>query len=237
MFLSGSFSDQLLIGRWLGVTLPWQIFSLFTSFDLFISNAPYVGLVLSLIFLMSLQCIRIYSELWHYLIISLENSLFSLAPFQWSKGFIEFCATFMGSLFLLNASSIGAYVFPLTSQLGLVLLISCIFWLSVNIFCFVKFPSSFLCHLTPLGSPLYLGPFLVLIEVVRSLIRPITLTVRLVANVLAGHVLIILLYSLVDWTCYFSYPLYVGLTVVECLVSAIQSYIFVVLFCLYFSEV
>ena len=52
-----------------------------------------------------------------------------------------------------------------------------------------------MAHLQPLGSPALLNPFLCLIELVSSLVRPITLSVRLTANLRTGHILIALLGS------------------------------------------
>merc|ERR1712240_248685 len=53
--------------------------------------------------------------------------------------------------------------------------------------------SHFVAHFLPLGRPLTLGPFLVLIEIIRVLIRPLTLSLRLSANLLAGHIVLRLL--------------------------------------------
>ena len=50
----------------------------------------------------------------------------------------------------------------------------------------------FISHLQPLGSPVLLNPFLCLIELVRNLVRPLTLSVRLTANLSTGHILIAL---------------------------------------------
>lgn len=51
----------------------------------------------------------------------------------------------------------------------------------------------FLSHLVPAGTPNILIPLIVLIELVRNFIRPITLSVRLAANIVAGHLLISLI--------------------------------------------
>jgi F-type H+-transporting ATPase subunit a len=52
---------------------------------------------------------------------------------------------------------------------------------------------SFLAHLQPIGSPAALNPFLCVIELVSLLVRPITLAVRLTANLSTGHILMALL--------------------------------------------
>ena len=53
-------------------------------------------------------------------------------------------------------------------------------------------PSNFLSHLVPRGTPIVLVPFMVFIELVRRVIRPLTLAVRLAANMVAGHLLLVL---------------------------------------------
>ena len=98
-----------------------------------------------------------------------------------------------------------------------------------------------LAHLVPLGSPGLLMPFIVLIEMVRSIIRPLTLSVRLVANIVAGHLLLtllrngarsvrLILLSLVMMALF-------TLRCLETAVATIQAYVFTILSTLYVSEV
>ena len=98
-----------------------------------------------------------------------------------------------------------------------------------------------LSHFLPLGTPYALIPLIVLIEVVRNLIRPVTLAVRLAANIVAGHLLLTLLRSLSP-----SAPSYllvvilralILLLVLESAVALIQSYVFRILTTLYVEEV
>ena len=96
-------------------------------------------------------------------------------------------------------------------------------------------------HLVPLGTPGILIPFIVLIETISNTIRPATLAVRLTANMIAGHLLLVLLGN--QGVCT-SYPL-VGVVVfvqfllltLEGAVALIQAYVFAVLVTLYAGEV
>jgi len=97
-----------------------------------------------------------------------------------------------------------------------------------------------LAHLVPVGTPAALIPFMVLIELVRTVIRPLTLSVRLAANMIAGHLLIVLLRRQGQGA---TPPAIILLMValgclvsLEVAVSFIQSYVFRVLRTLYFSE-
>lgn len=86
-----------------------------------------------------------------------------------------------------------------------------------------------------------LAPFIVLIELVRALIRPLTLAVRLAANILAGHLLMVLVRtpipqgsSRIALACLGGLLL---LGVLESAVATIQAYVFTILTVLYVTEV
>jgi len=103
-------------------------------------------------------------------------------------------------------------------------------------------PIYILAHLVPTGSPVGLLPFIVIIEVLRSLIRPIRLSVRLVANIVAGHLLMTLLSSSVgaDTGLVVLTVVLFGLVLLRLLetaVALIQAYVFRVLSTIYVSEV
>ena len=97
----------------------------------------------------------------------------------------------------------------------------------------------FIRHLVPLGSPLGLAPFIVLIESVRLFIRPITLRVRLMANIVSGHLILSLLSrGLVVVSSLLGGRLaMLSLLGLELAVAIIQGYVFRTLLCLYWSEV
>jgi len=98
-----------------------------------------------------------------------------------------------------------------------------------------------LAHIVPLGTPGVLMPFIVLIETVRNIIRPGTLAVRLAANMIAGHLLLVLLGSQAVGSGVVTLLIILGvqvtLLVLEGAVAVIQSYVFAVLATLYSREV
>ena len=98
-------------------------------------------------------------------------------------------------LFLISFNLLGLipYVFSLTRHLSINLAISLPLWLSIILIGRFYDLGSLLAHFQPIGSPAFLNPFLCVIELVRNLVRPITLAVRLTANLRTGHILIGLL--------------------------------------------
>lgn len=97
------------------------------------------------------------------------------------------------SLISFNLLGLVPYLFRLTSHLAINLAISLPLWLSTVLIGRFYDLGSLLAHFQPIGSPAFLNPFLCLIELVRNLVRPITLAVRLTANLRTGHILIRLL--------------------------------------------
>jgi len=98
----------------------------------------------------------------------------------------------------------------------------------------------FLSHLVPTGTPYILIPFIVLIEIVRTVIRPITLSVRLAANMVAGHLLMVLIRGPMALISNVLIILTLGglllLILLELAVSFIQRYVFSTLLSLYIIE-
>ena len=97
-----------------------------------------------------------------------------------------------------------------------------------------------LAHLVPVGTPRFLIPVIVIIETVRNVIRPLTLSIRLAANIVAGHLLLTLLGSQGPFLRLFNLSLLIiGLFILlllEVAVACIQSYVFTILSSLYLNE-
>lgn len=152
--------------------------------------------------------------------------------------------SFIGSVFIIialcNFLALFPHIFSISSHLLFTLPLSYSFWLGIIIFRWVSSFKIFLRHLIPVGTPIGLISFIVVVELLRNFIRPLALTFRLTANIMAGHLLMSLIGgSLISLS--FSFLL-VGsffqslLVFMELGVSLIQAYVFSTLLLLYISE-
>merc|ERR1711926_65268 len=145
-------------------------------------------------------------------------------------------------IFIIMTNFLGLmpYVFTSSRHLSFTLRLALPLWLGKIILRVVKQLNYNLAHLIPEGTPGALMPVMVIIETVRLVIRPGTLAVRLAANMVAGHLLLVLLGGQgaalggVTLMC-----LIVGLILLvtlECAVACIQAYVFTILRSLYLRE-
>lgn len=210
---------------------------LFSRFDLFFLGCP-LFLVFFLSLLIFFNCFS--SNFFLVFLFSVKIFIYKffcslkVKEFRKISFFLFFCLIFF--IFIFNFFSVFPFVFPFTSQISIVFFFGVRYWLGLNFFINFFSIKSRLSHFVPRGAPIVLVPFLFVIEVIRRLIRPLTLSVRLVSNILAGHLLLILLSKVVFFT-FLASPFYFLLNLVEFFVGLIQSYIFVTLVSLYFCEV
>lgn len=146
-------------------------------------------------------------------------------------------------LFILinNFMGLFPYIFTSPRHIALTLALALPLWGAFIIFGWINNTAHIFAHIVPSGTPGPLMPFIVIIESVRNLIRPITLSVRLMANITAGHLLITLLGN---QTALASNFILISLILVqiilltlEAAVAVIQSYVFATLSTLYAREV
>ncbi len=149
------------------------------------------------------------------------------------------------SLFLIillnNLAGLTPYTFTATRHLSFSVSLALVIWLGYIIYRTVINIGSFLAHLVPVGTPYILIPFIVLIELVSNIIRPITLSVRLAANLVAGHLLITLVRSPMVDSSLLNIRILLSclylLMLLESAVAFIQAYVFRILRTLYLREV
>lgn len=151
-------------------------------------------------------------------------------------------------IFVLGANFVGLipYTFTVTSHLIVTAALALVVIGTVIIYGFVRHGTHFLHLFVPSGVPAFLLPFMVVIEVISFLSRPISLSLRLFANMLAGHIamkvfagfVVMMSAGGVLGTLGATLPLFmvVALTALEFLVAALQAYVFAVLTCIYLND-
>lgn len=146
-------------------------------------------------------------------------------------------------IFIIINNFIGLfpYIFTRTSHLSINLTLSFPLWIRIILFGWINKINHIFTHLVPQGTPNILIPFIVIIESIRNVIRPITLTVRLTANIIAGHLLLTLLGNIGPKLNILIIPILIIiqtiLLILESAVSIIQAYVFAVLITLYSREI
>nr|WBV74588.1 ATP synthase F0 subunit 6 [Cordax unidentatus] len=150
---------------------------------------------------------------------------------------------FIGLFFFILANNflgLFPYIFTGTSHLTITLTLGLPLWLSFIMFGWWNHTMHMLAHLVPQGTPPVLMPFMVCIETISNTIRPGTLAVRLMANMVAGHLLLTLLgntgASLGSVMVGGLLMIQMALLGLELAVAVIQSYVFAVLSTLYSKE-
>lgn len=143
-------------------------------------------------------------------------------------------------LFILSRRFLGLlpFVFASGRHMSVSLRLGLVSWGRLQIRNFELINSLF-THLVPIGTPNILMPFIVVIERVRLIIRPITLSVRLSANIIAGHLILSLICSPAFYrTITFLARVFITriLRILEISVALIQPYVFYTLLRLYSRE-
>ncbi|RZI47521.1 F0F1 ATP synthase subunit A [Rickettsiales endosymbiont of Peranema trichophorum] len=145
-------------------------------------------------------------------------------------------------MFILSLNLLGAipYTFTVTSHIAVTFCMAILIFLGVTLLGFALHGLHYLELLLPKGTPILLAPVLVMIELFAYLARPISLSIRLTANMMAGHVVLKLIASLITIGGVIGFiPAFVLLTMLqgfEIFVAVLQAYIFTVLTCAYLSD-
>ena len=145
-------------------------------------------------------------------------------------------------MFVLFCNMVGMlpYSFTVTSHIIVTLIMALFIFIAVTIIGFFNHGFKYLSIFVPSGVPAVLLPLITVIEIISYLSRPVSLSVRLFANMMAGHTMlkvfggfVISLGLLGGWL-----PLgfSVALTGLEILVAFLQAYVFAILTCIYLND-
>ncbi len=157
-----------------------------------------------------------------------------------AKPYFPFIFTLFMFVLLCNMIGMLPYSFTVTSHIIVTLVMALFIFVAVTIIGFIKHGFKYLKIFVPQGVPVVLLPLITIIEIISYLSRPVSLSVRLFANMMAGHTMLKVFGSFVislgllgGWL-----PLSfsVALTGLEILVAFLQAYVFAILTCIYLND-
>ena len=145
-------------------------------------------------------------------------------------------------MFVLFCNMLGMlpYSFTVTSHIIVTFALAAVIFVGVTIIGFVNHGIRYLKLFIPSGVPLFLLPLIVIIEIISYLSRPVSLSVRLFANMMAGHTMLkvfggfVISLGIIGGWLPLSFT--VALTGLEILIAFLQAYVFAILTCIYLND-
>jgi len=160
--------------------------------------------------------------------------------------FFPFVFTLFTFILTVNIIGLIPYTFTVTTHIVITATLALSVFLTVLVYGFWKNGLHFFNLFVPKGIPIYILPLIVFIEVLSFLSRPISHSVRLFANMLAGHITLKVFASFITLLggagvfgivgATLPLALVVALTALELLVAFLQAYVFAILTCIYLND-
>ncbi|MBC7942782.1 MAG: F0F1 ATP synthase subunit A [Chitinophagaceae bacterium] len=162
------------------------------------------------------------------------------------KRFFPFVFTLFMFVLFGNMLGLFPYAFTFTSHIAVTLALALMVFVLITAVALTLHGRKFFGYFFPEGAPLWLAPIIIPVEIISYLSRPISLSIRLFANMVAGHVMlkvfatfVVMLAGLGTAGPFLSLlPLTVNVALVgfEVLVAFLQAYVFAILTCIYLSD-
>jgi F-type H+-transporting ATPase subunit a len=194
-----------------------------------------------------------------FLVLGMRGS--ALVPGRW-QCVVELCYEFVAKMIRDNVGSQGRRYFPFiftlfmfvvignllgmlpysftfTSHIIVTFALAAVVFVGVTTIGFMKHGLRFLSFLMPAGVPIYMAPLIVPIEVLSYFTRPVSLSLRLFANMTAGHTMLKVFAGFVITLGVFGVvplALVVALTGLELIIAFLQAYVFTILTCVYLND-
>ena len=155
---------------------------------------------------------------------------------KWGRIFTPYLLTLF--LFILTCNLMGLLPgsYTATSNLNVTFALALMtLALMIGSGIYVMGPLGYVRHMVPPGTPILLAPLLIVIETLSTLVKPVALTIRLGANMTAGHIVILVMLSFLFIFqsllvgLFVSVPMAVAISMLEIIVAFIQAYVFTLL--------
>ena len=158
-----------------------------------------------------------------------------------SEGRNYFPFIFTVFMFVLFGNLLGMvpYSFTFTSHIVVTFTMAAVIFVGVTLIALAKHKMHFFSFFMPPGVPILMAPLLIPIEIISYLSRPISLSVRLFANMLAGHTLLKVFAGFIISLGVFGvapWLFVVALTGLEIVIAFLQAFVFTILTCLYLND-
>jgi F-type H+-transporting ATPase subunit a len=218
----------------------------------FTNSALFMLIALALILLLTLGATRsralVPGRFQSVAEVSYEFVLDTLRSTAGPEGVKFFPLVFSLFMFILVLNVIGIipYTFTVTSHIIITVALALLVFFTVLVYGFWKHGLKFLKLFVPSGIPIYILPLVTFIEVMSFLSRPVSHSVRLFANMLAGHITLKVFGGFVTmlgalgvlgWLgAVIPLGLTIALTALELLVAFLQAYVFAILTCIYLND-
>jgi F-type H+-transporting ATPase subunit a len=222
---------------------PFEVFGFDASFT---NSALFMVIAATIITLFTLLAMRrgalVPGRLQSMAEISYEFVASMVRDNVGTEGMKYFPFVFTLFMFVLTLNMLGLlpYSFTVTSHIIVTFALAAFIFIGVTIIGFIKHGTHFLQFFVPKGVPVFMLPLLVVIELISYLTRPMSLSVRLFANMMAGHTMLKVFAAFVvamgflgGWAPLAFMTVFTGL---EILVAFLQAYVFAILTCLYLND-
>nr|YP_010352462.1 ATP synthase F0 subunit 6 [Brachypelma albiceps]UIO59246.1 ATP synthase F0 subunit 6 [Brachypelma albiceps] len=214
-----------------------SMFSVFDPVSYFGLSVNWMALVLVfMVFPLSFFVCGGGLEIVKMMVVMELSGLFSEMSFPNYSGLVMLSVVLFLLISMMNVLGLFSFFFSCTGHVMVTLSMGAVVWVMGVLMGWMKNFSDSSAHLVPQGSPLILSPFMVVIEFVSHLIRPVTLSVRLAANMMSGHLIVGLISSVAMLglgSFMISVVLQSVILILEWAVCFIQAFVFSVLVLLY----
>jgi F-type H+-transporting ATPase subunit a len=158
---------------------------------------------------------------------------------QEGRKYFPFIFTLFMFVFFGNMLGMVPYSFTFTSHIIVTFAMAAVVFVGVTVIGFMKHGIRFLGFLMPTGIPIYMAPLIIPIEVLSYFTRPVSLALRLFANMTAGHTMLKVFAGFVFTLGVFGVvplALVAALTGLEVIIAFLQAYVFTILTCVYLND-
>jgi F-type H+-transporting ATPase subunit a len=180
--------------------------------------------------------IQLLAELSYTFVSKMINDTAGLK----AKPYFAFIFSLFMFVLFCNMFGMIPYAFTVTSHIIVTFVLAAFIFIGVTVIGFTKHGLGYLKLFVPSGVPAVLLPLIVVIEIISYLSRPVSLSVRLFANMMAGHTMMkvfggfVISLGIVGGWLPLSFS--VALTGLEILVAFLQAYVFAILTCIYLND-